>query len=177
VPLGTAAGAANDQANKRNLRFGSARVFFGTDAEEGVADGGERVDSSDEKRLRRSSNTNPGVETLRTVMRRSAVAQQRDLVTPHQRPQVTLASSSSTSLQEAVFHAMKIFIAYPRKGPLMRQICYENRDILATYVTQCVEAFSIDEAEAGRLLAAIASWQPLAPAEALLIGAFMGVQN
>lgn len=68
-----------------------------------------------------------------------------------------------------VYHILKMFIMFPKKCPLMRHLCYINRDSLGQYATSCVSKFSGHPKELSMIMSKLASMTPLTSEEAALI--------
>jgi hypothetical protein len=68
-----------------------------------------------------------------------------------------------------VYHIIKMFITFPNKCPLMRHLCFINRDALGQYAQSCATKFSVYPGETTTILTKLAAMTPLSAEELALI--------
>ena len=68
-----------------------------------------------------------------------------------------------------VYHILKMFISFPGKCPLMRHMCFINRDALSQYAQACAVRFAVPPRETEMLLSKLAAMTPLSAEDAALI--------
>lgn len=79
------------------------------------------------------------------------------------------ASSAANSCldQSQVYHILKMFIMFPKKCPLMRHLCYLNRDSLGLYTQRAASSANSKEVE--MIMSKLEASTPLTAEEAALI--------